>query len=311
MTLRYSLRELEVFVAIANHGTVTAAANALAMTQSAASQALATLEHNLATPLFDRIGRRLVLSAKGRQLLPKARALLDDAVQLNQSLQQVDDVPILIAASTTIANYLLPPAIATYLRQYPHAPLQLSVGNTAEIIEQVADFKVDFGFIEGPCHHPELTVQPWRDDELVIFCAPETAKAWPNGLTLAELQQQTWVLRETGSGTRNECERLLLPTLGQFRQVLELGHSEAIKRTVASGFGISCLSRHVIADALSRGDVVQLATPLPMLTRPLYLIRHHARLSHEATSRFLACCSPVHHKSHAVGNTHETMPVHR
>lgn len=291
MSLRYSLRELEVFVAIANHGTVTAAATMLAMTQSAASQALATLEHNLACLLFDRVGRRLVLSAQGRQLLPKARALLDDAQQLNHSMQQPQTVPILIAASTTIANYLLPPAIAAYLQQYPAAPLQLYVGNTADIIQQVADFQVDFGFIEGPCHHPELTVEPWRDDELVVFSAPKTANAWPNGLTLAQLQQQSWVLRETGSGTRYECERLLLPALGHFQHVLELGHSEAIKRTVAAGFGISCLSRHVIADALARGDVVELLTPLPRLTRPLYMITHQARREHLATTRFLACCA--------------------
>lgn len=290
MTIRYSLRELEVFVAIASVGTVTAAANELAMTQSAASQALAMLEQNLQTMLFERIGRRLVLSAAGQRLLPKARALLDDAAQFSHHLGAPADLPLVIAASTTIANYLLPRALAGYLQQFPAAQVQLSVANTADIITQVADFKADIGLIEGPCHHPDLQLSPWQDDELVLFTSVQ-AKI-PTRDTLAWLQQQPWVLREAGSGTRIECERLLLPFVGKFQQVLELGHSEAIKRTVAAGYGISCLSRHVIADALQRGELQEITAALPVLRRSLYLIRHRERQPSPACSRFLHYAQP-------------------
>lgn len=286
MALHFSLRELAVFVSVARLGTVTEAALHLGMTQSAASQALATLEQTLELALFDRVGRRLVLSSAGQLLLGKAQALLEDAGHFADLSKHTASLALTISASSTIANYLLPPAIATFLRQQPTARLQLQVGNTADVIDAVANFRADLGFIEGPCHHPELTVQPWRDDELVLFSAPG---ALPTPCTIEQLQRQPWVLREAGSGTRDECERLLLPHLGQFEQVLELGDSEAISRTVAAGYGVSCLSRHVIADALARGTLQALQTPLPALRRPLYVIRHQARSISKAEALFLPC----------------------
>lgn len=284
MALHFSLRELEVFVRVARLGTVTEAAQQLGMTQSAASQAIGNLEQALELSLFDRVGRRLVLSSAGQLLLGKAQALLEDAGHFADLSKHTATLALTISASSTIANYLLPPAIAQYLQQQPTAKLQLQVGNTADVIDAVANFRADLGFIEGPCHHPDLRVEPWRDDELVLFSAPG---ALPEPCPLDLLRRQPWVLREAGSGTRDECERLLLPHLGQFEQVLELGDSEAISRTVAAGYGVSCLSRHVIADALARGDVQLLQTPLPPLRRPLYLIRHQARSISKAEMLFL------------------------
>lgn len=285
MALHFSLRELEVFVSVARLGTVTEAAQQLGMTQSAASQAVGNLEHALELSLFDRVGRRLVLSSAGQLLLGKAQALLEDAGHFADLSKHTATLALTISASSTIANYLLPSAIAKFLQQQPAARLQLQVGNTADVIDAVANFRADLGFIEGPCHHADLHVEPWRDDELVLFSAPGMlASPCP----LALLRQQPWVLREAGSGTRDECERLLLPHLGQFEQVLELGDSEAISRTVAAGYGVSCLSRHVIADALARGDLQELQTSLPPLRRPLYLIRHQARSISKAETLFLS-----------------------
>lgn len=284
MALHFSLRELDVFVWVARLGTVTEAAQQLSMTQSAASQALATLEQSLELVLFDRIGRRLVLSTAGQLLLGKAQALLEDAGHFADLSKQTASIALTISASSTIANYLLPQPIAEFLRLQPTARLQLQGGNTADVIAAVAEFRADIGFIEGPCHHPDLEVQPWRDDELVLFSAPGLV---PNHCDLQLLQAQRWVLRESGSGTRDECERLLLPHLGQFAQVLELGGSEAIRRTVAQGIGVSCLSRHVISDALQRGELQELHTPIPLLRRQLYLIRQQARSRSRAVDSFL------------------------
>lgn len=284
MALHFSLRELEVFVSVARLGTVTEAAQQLGMTQSAASQAVGNLEHALELSLFDRVGRRLVLSSAGQLLLGKAQALLEDAGHFADLSKHTATLALTISASSTIANYLLPSAIAKFLQQQPAARLQLLVGNTADVIDAVANFRADLGFIEGPCHHADLHVEPWRDDELVLFSAPGM---FASPCPLALLRQQPWVLREAGSGTRDECERLLLPHLGQFEQVLELGDSEAISRTVAAGYGVSCLSRHVIADALARGELQALTTELPTLRRPLYLIRHQARSISKAEALFL------------------------
>lgn len=272
MPLRLSLRELEVFCAIARHENVNRAAGDVALTQSAASQALARLEEALDVQLFDRHGRRLLLNEHGRLLLPRARALLDGALSL-QGLFDGGALSLRLGASTTIASYVLPQRLAAFRRLDPDARLELTVGNTRAVVDAVAAFDVDLGLIEGPCHHPELELTPWLDDELVVFAAaghPLTqARCTPQ-----QLADAPWLLREPGSGTREEVERLLLPHLGRLRLDMELGDSEAIRHAVAAGLGVSCLSRRVVADALAAGRVAAVDAGLPPLRRTLYLVRH-------------------------------------
>jgi DNA-binding transcriptional LysR family regulator len=284
MTLRLSLRELEVFVAVCEELTVTRAAERLAMTQSAASQSLASLETALDTVLFDRVGRRLVANEHGRLLLPRARAILDLG-QEAQTLFSGSAAHLRLGASTTIANYLLPQQIARFRAAHPAGRLELTVGNTQEIVAAVAAFRVDVGFIEGPCHHPELQVQPWRDDELVVVVGAQHPFAH-HMPPLDALARAEWIVRETGSGTRQEVERLLLPKLGAFAVAMELGDSEAIKHAVAAGLGVSCLPLRVVAGELARGELAVLA--LPTLTRSLYRVMHRDKVLTRGMSQFLA-----------------------
>ena len=273
MALRLSLRELEVFVAVADHETVTAAAERVSLTQSAASQALASLEVGLAVRLFDRVGRRLVLNEYGRLLLPRARAMLDAAQDMQRLFDSDAALHVRVGASSTIANYLLPTQIARFQQTHSQARVELMVGNTAEVVEAVAGFKVDMGYVEGPCHHPDIVVERWQDDTLVVFAAATHALA-KGPVSLPQLAQAMWVLRERGSGTREEVEHLLLPHLGGFAEVMEMGHSEAIRRTVAAGLGVSCLSLHVVQELLDSGQIVAVPAPLPPLHRTLYRIHH-------------------------------------
>ncbi|MDN0074767.1 LysR family transcriptional regulator [Crenobacter sp. SG2303] len=285
MTMRLTLRELEVFIAVADAGTVTRAADTLALTQSAASQALASLENDLGVTLFDRVGRRLLLNEHGRLLLSPARALLDGA----RGIEQLFDgaaVALRLGASTTVANYLLPAQLARFRAARPDARVELEVANTHDIVEAVAAFAVDVGFIEGPCHHPDLRVTPWRDDELAVFVGAGHPLAH-RPVSLAELAEAQWILREAGSGTREEVERLLLPELGALPVALEIGHSEAIKHLVAAGMGVSCLSRVVIADLLAAGTLVEVDAPLPALHRPLYRVMHREKVVTRGLAAFL------------------------
>lgn len=285
MTLKLTLRELSVFLAVAESGGVTRAAEVLAMTQSAASQALASLEAGLGAALFDRVGRRLLLNEHGRLLLPRARAVLDQAHGL-QGLFGGSAIDLRLGASTTVANYLLPERIAAFRLAHPQARVELEVANTRDIVEEVAAFRVDAGFIEGPCHHPELVVTPWLEDELVLFCASGHDLAG-RPLTTDELAAAPWLLREPGSGTREEVERLLLPHLGRFNLVMELGNSEALKRTVAAGLGVSCLARRVVADLLQAGSLVEIRAPLPPLMRRFHRIVHRDKTLTQGLCQFL------------------------
>ncbi len=287
--LRFSLRELEVFCAIARHEHVGRAAEEVALSQSAASQALAQLEKGLGQPLFDRHGRSLTLNENGRLLLPQARALLASAEEL-QTLLAGGALSLHLGASTTIANYLLPTELARFRAAHPGARVRLKVGNTADVVGAVATMDVDFGLIEGACHHPDLLVQDWRRDELVVIAPPGHPFALHRP-TRAELAAAPWLLREAGSGTREEVERSLLARIGELNVDIELGDSEAIWRAVAAGLGLSCLSRSIVAAPLATGQLVEVATGLAPLERWLRVVRHRAKPTMRGMQAFLAACT--------------------
>jgi len=287
--MHITLRQLEVFTEVLKSGSTTQASVVLALSQSAVSAALADLEGQLGVQLFDRVGKRLVINEHGRLLYPKALALLEQAGEIEQLFRH-DGGALRIAASSTIGNYLLPAMMAHYRQDFPNVPLELNVGNSQDVIGAVADFRVDLGLIEGPCHMPELVTQPWQDDELVVFAAPDSPLA-QRPLSLEALANAPWILRERGSGTREVLDHLLLAHLPHFQLVMELGNSEAIKHAVRHGIGISCLSRRVIGEQLAAGTLVELQVPLPPLTRTLYLIHHRQKHISNALARFLSYCT--------------------
>lgn len=172
--MRYSLRQLEVFVAIAHQQNLTRAADELAMSQSAASSSLKELESQFGLQLFDRIGKRLQLNEQGRLLRPQAEALLAQARDFEQSLlQHAEAGPLNVGATLSIGNYLAVGLMAQYMERYPKASLQLDVANTRNIVERVLNFELDVGLIEGELNHPDLEILSWRQDELAVFCHPD------------------------------------------------------------------------------------------------------------------------------------------
>ena len=299
-TLRITLRQMQIFRAVAETGSTSAAAVAISLSQSAASAAIGELERLLGLLLFDRVGKRMLLNDNGRSLLPRALALLDAAAGIEQwaadGSAQIGALR--IGASTTIGNYLLPMMLADFRRSLPKAAvrnwnIQVAIANTEAIIERVANFDLDLGLIEGSCSHEELIVEPWIDDEMVIVAAADDPqwKKRRRRVSLADLQQACWLLREAGSGTREIVSQLLMPHLHQLRTGIEFGNSEAIKRAVAGGLGISCLSHCVVADGIRAGELVELRTPLPRLLRRLHRISNRRKqMTHglEVFGRFIA-----------------------
>lgn len=287
--MHITLRQILIFTEVLKNGSTTQASQTLALSQSAVSAALADLENQLGVRLFDRAGKRLILNEYGRLLYPYAQGLLEQAREIGQLFSQ-EKGAIRLYASSTIGNYILPAMLACYRRQYSTLPVELSVGNSREVINAVADFRVDIGLIEGPCHHNELVCQPWLTDELVIFSAPTTELS-EHPASLTDLAAAHWILREQGSGTRDIVDHLLLSRLPGFQLELELGNSEAIKHAVRHGLGISCLSRRVIEEQLNNGSLVEIHSVLPPLSRTLWLIHHRQKPLSRALMRFLDCCT--------------------
>ena len=301
--LRLSLRQLQIFLAVVEHGSTSAAADNIALSQSATSAALNELERILAMRLFDRVSKRLLINDNGRTLLPQALALLDAASNIERwaEAEQLPSGGLRIGASTTIGNYLLPNILADFRQALPVSAqakwqAQVTIENTAAITQKLVNFELDIGLIEGYCHEPELIVSPWLEDELVIVSANNDpiladSLALPENqaqlIPLQALRQAVWLLRELGSGTREAINQALLPHLHHLQEGIRFGNSEAIKYATMNGLGISCLSRFVVADMLETGKLVILPTVLPKFTRRFYIVMHKQKKPSHGLTRLL------------------------
>lgn len=286
---RLTISQLEVFSAIARGGSTRAAAEQVARSQSAASSALAELEAALGVQLFDRVGRRLVLNENGRALLPRAAAIVEQALEVEALFQEAHAASIRLAASYTIGEYLLPDLIVGWRQSNPTAQVRLDISNTHDVFDAVSSFAVDIGFIEGPHTHPDLLVQRWMTDELLVVASPGHPLATQRA-TARRLAEASWILREPGSGTREASDRWLLQHLPAIDVSLELGSNEAVKRAVAAGLGLGCLSRRAVAEAIASGWLVQIPSALPEMRRTLSVVVHRAKRLGRASKAFLDHC---------------------
>ncbi|MBI2778562.1 MAG: LysR family transcriptional regulator [Gammaproteobacteria bacterium] len=292
--MRFSLRQLEVFVAISRYDNVSRAAEALSLSQSATSMALIELEKQFNTHLFDRASKRLQLNELGHLLLPKAIELLDRTRDIESLLAgDAGFGPLRIGASLTIGNYLATLLIGNFMQQHPSCHVHLDVANSATIIQRVAHFDLDLGLIESDCQHHDLEVIPWVADELMIFAAPEHPLAQQSEISLSDLVSAKWIVRETGSGTRQTFDHAMRSVLSQLNILLELEHTEAIKRAVESGLGISCISRLALKDAFRRGSLVPLTVPGLDFGRHFHFLLHKQKFRTHGMQEFLALCQKV------------------
>ena len=293
--MKYSFRQLEVFLAAAHFQNITRAAESLAMSQSAASSALKELESQFDIQLFDRVGKRLQLNELGRLYRPKAESLLAQATELEQAFSKHSEVGALkVGATLTIGNYLAVGVMAKYMNTPTRPKVSLEVANTSSIARRVRDFELDIGLIEGELQSPELEVIPWREDELTVFCSPSHPLARKQALTDEDLRQAVWIMREPGSGTRQSFERGMHGLLPDLNILLELEHTEAIKRAVEADLGIGCLSKVVLADAFKRGSLAPLSVPdYRKFDRQFYFILHKQKYRSAGIARWMSLCQEL------------------
>lgn len=272
--MRLTLRQLQVFIAIVDTGSTAAAGVAIGLSQSAVSAALKDLEGHWETALFDRIGRGLVLTPAGNVLAERARSLLyaatglESAFRLHGTIDPVEQVT--LAASDTLANWVLPGLLADWLRHAPETRLQLHVGNSSTVCDQVASLQVDAGFIEGHCQHPTLRLTAWGQDRLIVVGAPALVDAGAAPAT------QRWLLREPRSGTRRAFDQHYLPELGGELRVCELGSTAAILLAARRATGIACVSERAVGEDLVAGTLKRVAS-LDPVARTFWLVEHPQR----------------------------------
>lgn len=292
--MKYSLRQLEVFLAVAHYDNITRAAESLAMSQSAASSALRDLEEQFDIRLFDRVGKRLQINELGRLVRPRVEALIAQARSLEQELNQHQTPGSLkLGATLTIGNYLAVELMASYMSEHPGRRVTLEVANTSAIVEKISNFELDIGLIEGEANHPNLIFTPWLEDELVVFCSPCHPLAIKKQLSDQDLQNAGWILREQGSGTRQAFDWAMRGLLPRLNVLLELQHTEAIKRSVRAGLGISCLSRIALQESFQNGSLVELGIPGRNMHRQFYLVLHKQKYQSAGIRHWLSMCAKL------------------
>jgi DNA-binding transcriptional LysR family regulator len=284
-----TLDQLRIFVEVAERGHVTRAAEALRMSQSAASVAIAALEESYQIQLFNRVGRGIQLTEAGRIFLREARAVLDRAATARAVLQDLAGSPagpIALAASQTIATYWLPRRLAAFHAINPRVRLDVVIRNTHEVEAAVAAGEVSIGLVEGPTRHPALIRTHLGHDQMVLVVAADRRARPVRRSGKIDIAKFRWVIREPGSGTRQNFEDLLAReglALEELNIFLVLPGNEAVREAVEAGAGATIISRHVVASAIAAGTLAEIPIDLPQ--REYALVRHrdhHVTLAQQA-----------------------------
>lgn len=258
------LKQLEVFVAVADYKNFSKAANALYLTQPTVSAHISALERELDASLFSRSTKEVALTAQGEKLYPYAREMLmlQEKMMGLFSADAVKTVkPLVVAASTVPSQYLLPDIMQRYKERYPAEPFQIREADSARVVEEVAKHTVDIGFTGTVLENKSCGYLPFYEDELVVV-APNTEyyrSLFSQGGGIGWIRQEPMIMREEGSGTRREVEKWL-EKAGMAAKTLHIiasiGNTEAIKRSVKKGIGITIISRLAVQEEISAGTLL-------------------------------------------------------
>lgn len=301
-----TLDQLRIFVAVAERGHMTRAAESLGMTQSAVSAAISALEGRYEAQLFNRVGRGIELTDIGRRFLPEARSVLDRASAARATLEDLSTRTrgsLSIAASQTISTYWLPRRLTAFHAAYPDVRLHVSIGNTRHVETAVAEGTADLGLVEGATRHPALSRRRVDFDRLVLVVSsahPQLPMLGPRKVDLAAV---SWVIREEGSGTRDVLEALARQeglTLNDLRIFLVLPGNEAVREAVEAGAGATIISEHVVARDLAAGVLKSIDIELPR--REFALLRHKDRFQSAAQHALVATLCADHPASESGAN---------
>ncbi len=292
-----TLRQLEIFIAVAETKQVTRASKKLYITQSAVSMALGELENQLGGPLFNRHGRSLLLNDRGRYLLPLAKDVVYRINNIETMLMEDSDTiagSLEIVASSTIGNYVLPYLIGAFMQIYPQTNINSLVVNTRRAEELIGEGKMDFGFVEGRVSNEKVKVIPWFEDELVIIVNPSHKLARQDSFRVPEdLEKTTWFMREDGSGTAEIFKNKLGQHTPKLTISTKLGHTEAVKKAIESGTGASCLSNLAVCREIEQGWLKSLSVESIDMHRQLLIIHHKEKVMTRLMKEFLAFCQIV------------------
>jgi len=286
-----NLSALRLFRMVAQLGSVTRAADALFVTQPAVSKAIGLLERSTGLQLVRRSGKTIQITDAGQTLAKHADRIFnaaDDAREAMLEIAGLDQGRLVIGASTTIGNYLVPALLGAFHAAHPAITLAARIGNTHDILEDLRWLRVEIALIEGETIDPEFVREPFETDELVLLLPPAHPWCQREAVHLSDLRHVPFLPRELGSGTRHVVDHVFArhevsPTIA-----MELGNSEAIKAAVIAGLGVSILSRLCVQADVEAGRLVTRPFVEQRVARELLLVQRAGDRLSPASLRFIA-----------------------
>ena len=288
-----NLHQIKIFIAIADKGSFSAAAESIALTQSTVSQHMALLEDEVGVTLFDRQGRGISLTSGGVLFLRHARRILSESDALFQAMNSfkgLERAELVIGASNIPANYLVPPLLATLEQKHPGISLTMLTGDTAEVLKMLEGAEIELGVVGSRTKHKEIIYEPVLDDPLVLVVASSHPWAGKKQLSIDDLFQQPLIMREDGSGSGQSLDHALRQAgrnPADLNIAARLGSNEAVLQAVASGYGGAFVSELSVRHWKQSEQLCRITIDGLVVERKIWLAKMKGRTLSPAAEAFV------------------------
>jgi len=285
--MHITIRQLQVFDAVARHLSYTRAAEELHLTQPAVSMQIKQLEGSVGLPLFEQIGKTIYLTQAGDAMLSHARSIMQNLAAAEEEMDQlkgVDSGRLKVAIASTV-NYFATQLLAVFAREHPTVEISLDVTNREALLSRLEANIPDLVLMGKPPADLDLIAEPFMDNPLIMIASPDHPLAGKKNVRLTELEGEDFVVREPGSGTRVAMERFFAEQGFAHQKGMELMGNEAVKQGVEAGLGLAVVSVHTVEQELTLNRLVPLHVHgLPIMRRWYVAHRRGKKLSATARS---------------------------
>ncbi|WP_434169432.1 LysR family transcriptional regulator [Peribacillus frigoritolerans] len=286
------LENLKMFCLVVDEGSLSQAARLSFLSQPAVTRQIHQLENYYNTLLFDREEGRLKVTEAGKLLYPFAKAIVNDFNHSKEVIQQSTgkyNANLIVGASLTIGEYLLPSLLGRFKKQQPEIKVTLTIKNTPRVLEDLSNDVIDLALVEGLVENTDFIVDKFAEDELILVCPSDHPWKDRKEIQLEELGNERMIWRESISGTRLIVENMLREhgVLEKIESYMEIGSTQAIKSAVEAGLGISILPRLTVARELEQGFLREVDISRIDMARNLWLVRKNKRFNKIGVSKFV------------------------
>ncbi|MBD8136761.1 LysR family transcriptional regulator [Bacillus sp. CFBP 13597] len=286
------LENLKMFCLVVDEGSISQAARLSFLSQPAVTRQIHQLENYYNTLLFDREEGRLRVTEAGKLLYPFAKAIVNDFNHSKEVIQQSTgkyNANLIVGASLTIGEYLLPSLLGRFKKQQPEIKVTLTIKNTPRVLEDLSNDVIDLALVEGLVENTDFIVDKFAEDELILVCPSDHPWKDRKEIQLEELGNERMIWRESISGTRLIVQNMLREygVLEKIESYMEIGSTQAIKSAVEAGLGISILPRLTVARELEQGFLREVDIYRINMARNLWLVRKNKRFNKIGVSKFV------------------------